>query len=417
MASFRILLVFLLVVLSGCATTYSDESRVKEFIEEAADAASAQDYVIASRSIDFALERSTGPEQAREYFLKNPALIGHFAGYVEDEIKRTSGPSTAQQRRDAINRLRDYNVVPIAVVERLEKYFLASMVELNATGVLKATVVDPISTLPSLQDPASRLLIVERTINTIREAGPGINRPVNGLLSFYAGRATADEKKLIRDSVPTWNVRRSELDEFRKHFPDYALEREKVLTARAKLEMLNGDRLLKEDIAKAASSGGAVQWVSADTPASIVVTVEKLRHNESVEQNRTETITYATYQVDVLKAALLMPRNASYIYEVVSSGISIEYGYVVTATENGKPIHDEVIRGTVNSTGNRCLNARVQNVFGGVAPASFVANNDMQSRCGGQSVESIEALRSKVYDQVAASILKVPTLKAAANAQ
>ena len=113
----------------------------------------------------------------------------------------------------------------------------------------------------------------------------------------------------------------------------------------------------------------------------------------------------------MLSAVLLMPRNASYLYEVVSGGAEIEYGYVVSAFADGKSIYDEVIRGRVGGQYRRCQNARIQNVFGGVSSAGFVANNDMQQRCSGPSSATIEKLREDVFSKVVDSVLMVPPIK------
>jgi hypothetical protein len=108
-----------------------------------------------------------------------------------------------------------------------------------------------------------------------------------------------------------------------------------------------------------------------------------------------------------------MPRNASYIYEVVSGGAELEYGYVVTATVDGKVIYDELIRVKVGGQYRRCQNARIQNVFGGTSSAGFVANDDMRQRCAGPSSVSIEQLRQEVFSKIIDGVLKVPPIKLA----
>jgi hypothetical protein len=108
-----------------------------------------------------------------------------------------------------------------------------------------------------------------------------------------------------------------------------------------------------------------------------------------------------------------MPRNASYLYEVVSGGAEIEYGYVVSVVVDGKTILDDVIRGRVGGEYRRCQNTRIQNVFGGVSSAGFVANDDMQSRCSGPSSVPVEDLRKEVLSKVMQGVLNVATIKAA----
>jgi hypothetical protein len=118
----------------------------------------------------------------------------------------------------------------------------------------------------------------------------------------------------------------------------------------------------------------------------------------------------------LLSAALLMPKNASYLYDVVSGGAKIEYGFVVTATLDGRTIHDQVVRGQVGGEYRRCQNARIQNVFGGFSRADFVPNDHMQRICNGPSSASIDDLRKEVLSKVADGVLAVSTVKAAHDA-
>lgn len=156
-----------------------------------------------------------------------------------------------------------------------------------------------------------------------------------------------------------------------------------------------------------------VEWVPAAGPKTTTVVIERVRNDEKTLPERSQTITYAQGEVNLLSAALLMPRNASYLYEVVSGGAEIEYGYVVSAITDGKTIYDEVIRGKVGGEYRRCQNARIQNVFGGVTSAGFVANDDMQQRCSGPSSASMEDLRNDVFSKIVDGVLKVPPIKVA----
>ena len=110
---------------------------------------------------------------------------------------------------------------------------------------------------------------------------------------------------------------------------------------------------------------------------------------------------------------MLMPRNASYIYETVSGGSTIEYGYVISAVIDGKTVADDLIRGKVGGEYKRCQNSRIQNVFGGTTSAGFVANDDMRQRCSGPSSISIEQLRQEIFSKVLDGVLKIPSIKRA----
>ena len=68
------------------------------------------------------------------------------------------------------------------------------------------------------------------------------------------------------------------------------------------------------------------------------------------------------------------------------------------------------MRGKVGGTYARCENARIQNVFGGVTSAGFVANDDMQRRCNGQRSVQVEDLRRDVLSKILESVKNVPQI-------
>lgn len=188
---------------------------------------------------------------------------------------------------------------------------------------------------------------------------------------------------------------------------------QKQPTLRVTLQVKGGDRLFADDMLntlRAQISG--VEWVTQEE-GGLVVTVERVRHEERSRPERTETITYASHQVNPFGAAFMMPRDASYLYEVTTGGMEIEYGYVVQAHANGKPVFDKLVRGRLDQSWQRCANARVQNVFGGVIPAQFVANPDMEQRCAGSDSASPDTLRGRVLSEVVREVLNIPEIKAA----
>ena len=221
------------------------------------------------------------------------------------------------------------------------------------------------------------------------------------------------EGKRIETLLSTLNFRREELNFVERVFPKYAAARREEISTRVHLQVKNGDRLLSDDIAQALKGRvRGVDWVSSSSPKAITLVIERVRNDEKTIPERSETITYSQTEVDLLSAALLMPRNASYIYEVVSGGAEIEYGFVVTAMQDGKQIFDEVIRGKVSGQHRRCQNSRIQNVFGGVSSAGFIANDDMNRRCSSSSQVTIDQLRKDVFSEVIQGVLKVPPIKA-----
>jgi hypothetical protein len=93
---------------------------------------------------------------------------------------------------------------------------------------------------------------------------------------------------------------------------------------------------------------------------------------------------------------------------VASSGFLV----VSAVAADSKTIYDEIVRGKVGGEYRRCQNARIQNVFGGVTSADFVANDDMQQRCSGQNSASVEDLRKDILSKIVNNVLKIPPIKA-----
>lgn len=144
------------------------------------------------------------------------------------------------------------------------------------------------------------------------------------------------------------NIRLDELEIVARIFPKFAAARREEMTTRVFMQVKNGDRILSDDLLQMLRSRiRGVEWVSSAGPKTVTLVIERLRNDERILPERTETITYSHSEVNFISAALLMPRNASYLYEVVSGGAEIEYGYVISAVADGKAIYDELIRGRV----------------------------------------------------------------------
>ncbi len=107
-----------------------------------------------------------------------------------------------------------------------------------------------------------------------------------------------------------------------------------------------------------------------------------------------------------------MPRNASYQFDLTTGGSEIDYGYVVSTWRGSTKLSEEVVRGKVGGPAQRCANARIVNVFGGVTAADFSANDDMRSACGNSSPSSMDDLRVEVLSKIAGQIVTAPQIAA-----
>lgn len=355
-------------------------------MEEANTALAKGDEALAGRQIDIALVWSTGPEKVKAYFDQQPSALAAYVRYVNGDIANIKNVSAAQSRRELLATLRADAVLPPSQLDLIDQRFNATLADSNTRGVLNASLADKISPSPALAAPAQRRLVLENTISTIRQNPHLIRRPVPELLAYYQGPDTPEgDKALIRTALPSLNLKRDELKEVEAVLPSFATSQLNALTVTAVLQVAGADRLFKDDLEKSLQRIGVV-WVNQPNATTPVVVVERLRQSESAQPDRTETIRYAAHQVDILKAA------------------------------DGKQIHEELVRGEMKTEGRRCQNVHVQNVFGGSQAVDFIANDDMAARCTGGQADSMQTLRDKVAQAIAAAVFRVPSIKAVVEA-
>lgn len=403
------------IFLAACAIyPQSREDQATYHASEARAAISKGDSTNAANQIDVALTRPTGDTKIKELFASYPKGRDYYRAYLEKSIVDVSSAYQAAAVFEKLSTVKSAGIFSEDQVRDLFANLMKVITDGNTTGSVPFDLGDKTDLFPELKSSAHQQIIVNRSIKNLQGNGSG-SRPVSGLME-YVQRIGIDsvEGKRMESLLPTMNIRRDELEVVAKVFPKFAAARKEEITARVFMQVKNGDRLLSEDLLQTfRGKVRGVEWVPSVGPRTTTLVIERLRNDEKTLPERSQTITYAQHEVNLLSAALLMPRNASYLYEVVSGGAEIEYGYVVSAIADGKTIYDEVIRGKVGGEYHRCQNARIQNVFGGVSSAGFVANDDMQQRCAGPSSASIDELRKEIFLKVGDSILKVPPIKVA----
>lgn len=403
------------IFLSACATyPQSREDQATYHASEARSAISKGDSTNAANQIDVTLTRPTGDAKIKELFASYPKGRDYYRAYLEKSIVDVSSANQAVAVFEKLSIVKSAGIFPEDQVRDLFVNLMKVVADGNTSGAVPFDLGDKIDFFPELKSSNHQRIIVNRSIKNLQSNGPG-SRPVSALIE-YAQRIGIDsvEGKRMVSLLPTMNIRRDELDVVAKVFPKFALARKEEITVRVFAQIKNGDRLLSDDILQTLRNKvRGVEWVPSAGPKITTLVIERLRSDEKTLPERSQTITYAQHEVNLLSAALLMPRNASYLYEVVSGGAEIEYGYVVSAVADGKTIYDEVIRGKVGGEYRRCQNKRIQNVFGGVSSADFVANDDMRQRCAGARSASIDELRKEVFSKVLDGVLNVPPIKVA----
>lgn len=164
------------------------------------------------------------------------------------------------------------------------------------------------------------------------------------------------------------------------------------------IQTIPDDPLLTADLSAAIASKLPLATFVDRAEGAMPLTIRKLRHEERSHPERTETVTIAQHEVNLAAAILVMPRNASFLYERRTGGAELEYAYEVKAGMDAPAI----FRGTIVQTYRTCVNSRIVNVYGGILPANFIANDRMAADCGGTAVSvSTSAMRKDFESQLA----------------
>lgn len=399
-------------LIGGCASyPRSTEDQLSHHAREALTAASKGDRVTAAIEIDTLLDKPRGEAKAREVVQQSPVVGDYYVDYlIRRAVTASSVPGLESVQTKIATSERAGLFTPVQA-SSLRKGFGDAVLGGLGNGTLPLDLGD-IYRFPALKE-ANQQFLATKAIESLRRQGSAGRSEKLAALLDYAARHGKDSNEFLQveASLPSMGIKKSELPALAEVFPKYALTRKAELSTPVFLTVTGGDRLWRDDLMEAINKRlGNVPWAKAPGDGVTTLNIEKARFEERVLPERTETITYAQYQVNTAAAVLLMPRNATYSYELISGGASIDYGIVVTATLNGQKTHDQVIRGKVGANYRRCINSRIKNVFGGESAAGFTANDDMKGRCSGDPETSIEALRDQVFEKVIAGIIEVPVV-------
>lgn len=419
MRKFSVLLalVSLLGLLSGCATTGGFPSDPKDqavwYVERATNQAELGNFERVAFMLTEAVSRPGGVEAAKALLLKSPGVVTKLADYFK--------ASTNSTNKEELNNVARYvsalgNSGLIKDAEQLAKLIETNVVRKNSLGEVDWLLGDDTSNLQALQSLEAQNIIFHRSLValTVKQRPQGLAKALADYLS--KPERTSVDLSYAKQNLWKTNLRRSELQEFQRVFPDLVTAKLADLTVYVQVNVTPSDRLMEEDLKEKlrqiSNNYTVLKNGEQGSVTTINVVVEKLRFEDRQLPSQSQTITYAQHDVDLLKAALLMPRNASYMYDWKTGGVELEYGYVVRLNQNGKVLLDELIRGTFTEKFVSCDNPRIVNVFGGSTRADFVANSDMSSRCSGatSSNPSAQDLKGKVLVLLVEKIVSVETL-------
>ena len=256
---------------------------------------------------------------------------------------------------------------------------------------------DLICDFPELKSDEHQKYIFDRTLNKIAESESFRSTLIKPLM-IYLQKNDVDPKDVMRvkSTFEEITLSKQNLEQIKEYFPEFAETRMKEVTIKVFFALKNSDAIERQDlydVLKEKAKG--VVWCNGPGDGIANLVIERVRNNERTLPDQKETISYTQDQIGVFDAALLMPRGATYMYDIQSGGAEIEYGYVVSMVSGNNKTYENIVRGKLKEKYGYCLNARIRNVFGGVSPARFIANSDMEYRCnnGYAKSVSIDALR------------------------
>lgn len=402
----------ILASLTGCATYPTDPTQQAQYhVDEARKELMNGRGFSALLDASQAIDRPTGADRLRSALASDSSLRAKMLEAVNGKIDAISGSETAVDAGQFLAKMSNANVFSSTETAAMQERYATRIRKGNETDTISFVLNRQIAAIEPLNDAGQMRLVFARTIKLYRDRS-FTSRDMQSLVSYVsaAGANSAVESE-FKAQLPEMNVRSAELDQIALIDPSYASRRKAQLSMKAHLSVKNADRLFADDIISRLNQDiRGVTWVSTEQPGALELVVERVRDNEKVLPLESRTVTYSYGQVDILKAALLMPRNASYLFDLKTGGAELDYGYVVSAWKNGVKLKESVLRGKLGGSYHKCENPRIVNVFGGISSASFTANSDMESACSGQQEISMDALRTELLGKISGDVVAMPEI-------
>jgi len=417
MRSFAYLFPIVLVVaLGGCQTNrdYSNE----RLNDAEAMLVSGNERGALDILNTFTYDVSSYGDRARAVITKTPGLKDRYASFLRTKIAESSSVPTLESGLRDAKKARSYNLISPEQENELMTLADQKASEGNRSNTLLFDYSDDIANFPSLAAPDAQMTIFRRSLNKLES----MTYPQSKMIKAVFDKAAASgpkspEYSMVQAALPTLRLSSDEVKTFvAPVFPDQArkLLAERYVTVRLFVEP--EDRLLNEDLAsRVRNMSSNVTLVTGSEQPTLEVRVKKLQWDERREPERTQPVVYSQGDVNLLAAVMLMPRNASYIYDVTTGGAELAYAFEIKASGKTVPPFDKLLREKSSRSWRACSNARIQNVFGGIQRADFIANDHMNQTCnGGGSPVSSDGLRNAALDDVVRTIRSIPAIDRAA---
>lgn len=398
--------------LTGCATYPSDPVQQGIYhIDHARSELASGEPQKALYDVSEAIGLPGGAQGLKSMFAQNPQLRIRFLEALSNRVGDVADTGAAKRTNEFLMKVNEAHILDGKEIEGVIEKFEAKVIAGNESGSLPFIVDPDVFSIRPLGKGGQAHRIFERTLTAYEDKNFRL-RYITDVISYVRARGSdSDEQKTFVARLPKLHVRAGELPAIAAIAPEFAAKRKAEISLEAKLTVKNADRIFADDLlAELKKKIRGVTWVTEPPPSSPEIVVERIRNLESQLPQTTQTVTYSNDQVDIFSAALLMPKNASYQFDLRSGGAQIEYGYVISSWVSGKKLSEDVVRGKVGGESHACENPRIVNVFGGVSAATFTANDNMRSTCSGPTAVSIDTLREQVLDKISSQVLAIPQI-------
>ena len=302
-------------------------------------------------------------------------------------------------------------------VEQLSARLDARVAARNFDSSIPFLLNDDLRQFPSLDTSEGMRVIFERSLAVLTTSPPR-GKFEQGLLAatlrFVELRgAGSDEYRELASALPRILLSYIDLKgKLAQLYPDYASQAIKDITLTILIETVPPKRLLEEDVTILLKSRSPLLTFVREPSADVMrITIAELQYEERVEPERTQTAVVSYMDMNALVAVLMVPRGASFLYDVTQGGAEIQFAYEVKAMQHGQSLVEKIIREKVGDTYYACSNPRVQNVYGGLSRAEMWPNAQVESLCqrGGTRTD-VTHYRRKIPERLAAEIALIPVI-------
>jgi hypothetical protein len=407
-----------LTLLSGCV---NPKDFSVEQIERAEISIKASKFFEAVETLQYTMI-AAGPngDKARALIKGNVNLQSAVSEYYKKSAENADNISRLATLKANTDFLRSLDVITEDLASDLKNHIGQIALGSVQSGKIQPVYSDDYEKFDELRRPEIQSIIFNNSLAQISKFGSHVtNADLQGVASRASSAGSrSSEFASFRQAIGNINASSEQIKTIIS--PLFPEEARRILADRSLniyLSIEPDDRLLFEDIASKIRFINSNITVSRNAITdSLNITVKRLQWDEKREPDRVTPIVYSQSDVNLFAAALLMPRNASYLYDLTTGGAEISYAFEVKIIGKGSAAQEELIRNRVSRTWNSCSNARIQNAFGGVQRADFVANQHMQQMCrssGGPI--GFDTLRGEALDSVVGPIRRNSAVARVAN--